>query len=340
MPDLDTGHLFLTTLAPIRNGKAASDPTMSCEQKVREALAVMPTALQSPATQNTGINSPFARNRRNHLARMFVISDVVYNGRNPQNPIVSTARGINPVNPQEIDKLNCAYLAFCADIDAVTEDGAPLPHTLSDEEQREVRKSYARQLWDTMGEELKEIYENCYGFENVKSADGFADYLDKCHVETTMPFHDYYLKLPEFNPLPVKGLLAAVLVPAGIALLALILRIFGMIDVWGMSTLAIFVVGLILAVIAAVLSVRYAISNGAKPLAPGEYDDLPSVLKALYIQQTFAEFAIDHQGADEQKLHAGFGDFLKKHKPENKWSPTQNPGVIAHHCEGGLSTRD
>lgn len=338
MPDLDTGHLFLTTLAPIKAGKAGDGSNTSCEQKVRATLAMLPTALQSPATQNTGLNSPFSRNKRTHLARMFVLGDVIYNGRNAQNPVVATAKGINPVEPQEIDKLNAAYLVFCADIDAVTEDGAPLPHNLTAEEQTEVRKSYARKLWDTMGPELEEIYRNCVGFDGVDSADGFAEYLDRCHVETTMPFHDYYLKLPKFNELSVPKLLAAILVPAGIGLLALVLWLFGMSSLLGISTLLLFILGFIIAAVAAVLSARYALSNGSKPLPPGEYDDLPSVLKALYVQQTFADFAIDHQGADADKIYEDFGAFLETHKPADKMSPTQNPGVISITAEGGLSS--
>ena len=77
MPDLDSGHIFLTTLAPIKVGKADGTNT-SFEQQVRTALAELPTALQSPATQKIGLNSPFSRNKRTHLARMFVLSNVIY----------------------------------------------------------------------------------------------------------------------------------------------------------------------------------------------------------------------------------------------------------------------
>lgn len=340
MPDLDTGHLFLTTLAPIKSGRADDASRTSFEQKVRTALAELPTALQSPATQNTGLNSPFSRNRRTHLARMFVLSDVIYNGRNPQNPIVATAKGINPVDPQEIDELNAAYLVFCADIDAITEDGAPLPKTLSKDGQKRVRNAYARELWNTMGPEIEDIYCNCVGFDGVKTADDFADYLDRCHVETTMPFHDYYLKLPKFNELPVKQLLAAVLVPAVIAVLALVLWLFGVssFPVIGTSTLLLAFVGAVIAAAAGVFGVKYAMSNGEKPLAPAEYDDLPSVLKALYVQQTFADFAIDHQGADAERLYKDFGAYLKKHKPDDRMSPTQNPGVISIAAKGGIAS--
>ncbi|MFV0303611.1 MAG: hypothetical protein ACK5IP_22545 [Paracoccus sp. (in: a-proteobacteria)] len=339
MADLDSGHLFLTTLAPIKGVGSSPGEGVSHEQKVRIALAQLPTALQSPATQGIGINSPLARNSRTHLARMFVLSDIVFNGRNRQNPIVASAKGINPVDPLPIDQLNSAYLVFCADVDAVTEDGAPLPHKLSAAQQKAVRASYARKLWDTMGTELAEIYGNCVGFDHVRTADDFAAYLDKCHVETTMPFHDYYLDLPKFNELNVKLLLAAVLVPAAVAILSLLLRIFGLLDLpmLGFSTFWTFVVAAVVTVIVALAAIGHALRNGAKPLAPAKYDDLPSVLKGLYVQQTFSDFVIENQGADPAELHRAFGDYLARHRPENKLSPTQTPGVISIKAEGGIT---
>lgn len=330
MPDLDTGHIFLTTLAPI---KTESNGTQtSYEQRARMTLAKMPTACQSPATADIKINSPFARNTRNHLARMFVLSDVVYNGRTGMNPILGTIKGVNPTDPQKVDKLNAPYLVFTADIDAITEDGQPLPTNLTAAQQKEVRAAYARKLWDTMGLEIQDIYNNCVGFEHVDTADQFADYLEKCHVETTMPFHDYYLELPKFHLLPTKPLLAAVLIPAAVAIIALLLRIFGWLDMplLGWNTLWTFLIFAALTVGIAIWAIKYATKNGEKPLAPGKYDDLPSVLKALYIQQNFSNFVVDNQGASAEDLHKDFGAFLKAHKPSDKLAPTQPPGVISY----------
>ena len=81
---------------------------------------------------------------------------------------------------------------------------------------------------------------------------------------------------------------------------------------------------------------KYALSNGAKPLAPGEYDDLPSVLKALYLQQTFSNFVIGAQGKSAKQLHADFGAFVEQHKPTNKMVPSQRPGVISITAKDGL----
>ncbi len=330
MPDLDSGHLFLTTLAPIRDSAASEHKHTSYTQAVRIALAKMPSALQSPATRKIGVNSPFARNRRTHLARMFVLNDTVFNGRTGKNAILASLSGDDPAKAQPVDRLNTSYLVFCADIDAVEEDGAPLPRDLSPQQKRRVRDAYARELWSTMEAELREIYSNCEGFDGIETADDFADYLNRCHVETTMPFHDYYLELPTFNRLPLKMLLGAVALPLILSLAALVMRLFGVMDIpgLGLDTLLAFILGLVVAAGAAVAAILYTLRNGNKPLPPGEYDDLPSVLKALYLQQHFSNFVVDTQGVSPQDLHAQFGVFLDRHKPENRREPTQPPGVI------------
>lgn len=331
MPDLDSGHIFLTIMSPIKPGAPEQNPQTSYEQQVRTALAAFPTAHQSPATDTVEFNSPFSRNTRNHLARMFVLNDVVYNGRITQDPIAAQIQGNNQMVPQPVDRLKAPYLVFCADIDAIEAEGDPLPTRLTGNAQSRVRASYARKLWETMREELISVYANCYGFDQVKSADDFAAFMEKCHVETTMPFHDYYLKLPKFHTLPLKPLLYGVLAPFLIAIVSFLFWIFGFASVpfLGWSTLATWICSFIIGVIAALIAIKYTIRNGEKPLAPATYDDLPSVLKSLYMQQNFSDFFVDHQGASAEELHSAFGDFIAAHKPENRHSKTQKPGVIS-----------
>lgn len=341
MPDLDTGHIFLTTLAPIKDGTCldaeGKSTHTSYRQMIRNALVELPVARQSPATEDQTFDSPFSRNLRTHLARMFVLDDVVYNGREGHDAIVSSLKaltgdkaGANPALPQHTDYLNCSYLVFCAEVDAVTRDGAPLPTTLSAAEQTEVRRSYAEELWRTMGAELRVIYRNCVGFDAVTDAKGFADYLERCHVETTMPFHDYYIGdvTGAFHRLPLKALAATVLIPALVALIALVLAVIGWHPGWMGNPFWWIVIAGGLACLAFVGSVKYAIANGEKPLPPGPYDDLPSVLKALYVQQRFSDLAIDLQGATPDQIHAAFGAWTRQHKPADRSGPTQVPGVI------------
>ena len=329
MPGFDSGHIFLTTLAPIRDSATGMCEHGSFTQSARIALARMPTALQSPATERMGVNSPFSRNRRTHLARMFVLNDVVYNGRAGKNALAAALTKDDPAIPQPVDRLKTSYLVFCADIDAVEQDGAPIPAKLTPEQQCRVRDAYARELWETMEPELRAVYVNCEGFGSVNTAQDFADYLDRCHVETTMPFHDYYLELPSFNLLPLQKLIWAVAVPAILAVIALFLRLFGVLHVFGINTLLLFILGVLATGVAAYFAIRHALENGNKPLPPGKYDDLPSVLKSLYLQQHFSDFVVEAQGASPQELHAQFGAFLAEHKPGNRVEPTQPPGVIS-----------
>lgn len=344
MPDLDSGHIFLTTMAPIKPGAPADAPQTSYEQRARIALAKFPTANQSPATVDDSHNSPFARNLRNHLARMFVLNDAIYNGRNTQNPIIALLSGNKQIVPQPVDRLNAPYLVFCADVDAVMNDGDPLPATLTGSQQKAVRASYARKLWETMEPELREVYSNCYGFETVNSADDFAKYLDRCHVETTMPFHDYYLELESanFNNLPVTPLAVAVLAPLLVALLSLVLWLFGVgnLPLVGWASLPTAIIAALLTGLAAYLAIRFTISNGEKPLAPATYDDLPSVLKALYMQQKFSEFYIENQGLPPDQLQAAFGAFMAEHDPYNRQVQTQKPGVISSADPRNVTLKD
>ena len=69
--------------------------------------------------------------------------------------------------------------------------------------------------------------------------------------------------------------------------------------------------------------------TGNKPFPTAPDSDLRSVLKALYLQQKFTDFAIQNQGADDTALQTNFGAFLDEHKPGDLDNPTQQPGVIS-----------
>ncbi|MEO1092901.1 MAG: hypothetical protein AAFX81_19955 [Pseudomonadota bacterium] len=333
MPNFDTGHYFLTTLAPVKAGATvAEDGTaISYLHRLRQTLAVLPTALQSPATERIGSNSPFARNRRTHLCRFAIIDDVVYNGRPRSDAIVNALRNRDPIKPEPVDRLNRPYLLFAADFDAVKEEGESLPATLSAGEQDAVRDSFGQRLWATMEPELRAVYANCEGFDAVSDGRGFADYLRRCQVETTMPFNDYWLHPPKLNELRIAPLAILVGVPLLLVLLGLVGWLFGMngIPLLGWSIAGSFWGGLVATALAVWLAYQLVLRNGAKPMPPGEYADLPSVLKSLYLQQAFADFVIAQQGASDADLHRAFGTFLKTHEPEDKMTPSQPPGVIA-----------
>jgi hypothetical protein len=84
---------------------------------------------------------------------------------------------------------------------------------------------------------------------------------------------------------------------------------------------------IVAALIAAYGVYRQTLGSAAKPLPTAPGSDLPSVLKALFIQQNFTRFAIEAQGLSDAALHARFGAFLGAVRPAEP-SPTQKPGEI------------
>jgi hypothetical protein len=207
MPNFDGGHYFLTVLAPVRAGTATTDDSVpiSCEQALRGELARLPTALQSRQSAPTGLNSPFARNKRTHFVRFSVINDVIYNGRDPSDAILNAINKVNPILPQPVDRLTSPFMLVSFDFDAASgADGE--------------RDGYLSELWSEASEELGAIFQYCFGFDTVSDGASFAAYIAKCQVETTMPFNDYWTTpppLPVFNVKPwgiVIGLGAVVFV--------------------------------------------------------------------------------------------------------------------------------
>lgn len=314
MPNFDGGHYFLTVLIPVRAG-LCSDPrtdatVTSHTQALRAALVALPTALQTPATEKIGINSPFARSDRTHFARFAILDDVAFNGRGQRDPIkVALKLAPQPSVTDPVDRLPCAYLILVADFD--TPDGSDA--ALAD---------YLGHLWSVMEPELREILAHTEGHDRAKDAAGFVRLIRACQVETTMPFTDYWQGAPPLTPLPLKKLLLPAIVSAGALVLGLVIGLFE--DDWLWLALA----GLVALPLALWFAYSRVMAAGAQPFPMAPRSDLPSVLKALYLQQHFTRFATDTQGMSPEALHAAFGEFLATHRPEDAAAPTQHRGVV------------
>ena len=304
MPNIDGGHYFLTLLAPVKTGEPVTDGGVVTTHAnlLREELANLPTAMQSPVSIDTGLVSPFARCRRTHFLRMFVLDQPMYNGRDPIDPLWNVIRKRDPLVHQTFDVLSRPWLVLATDFD------------LRPDEPDKGLRSWAEGLWTRTEAEMRAIFTHCHGFEQVNSAAGFADYVARCQVETTMSFKDYWPGRPPLNSLLWRVALPAVLL-AGLALL-----VGG-----GWWALAAAFGGL-------GLGVGYVVwllwTKGKAPFPPAPDSDLPSVLKALHVQQRFAFFAEAVQGMDADALHASFGQWVSGVRPADLDSPTQAPGVI------------
>jgi hypothetical protein len=322
MPTFDGGHYFLTVVVPIRtapvqDGTAVTSPVHA----LRKRLSLIPTAAETPACG--GGQSPFARNKRNHFARFVIIDDVAYTGRTGRNTLWGLIRGGDLAVAQPQDHLKCPFLVLVVDFDA--KSGADAE-----------RDSYLVELWSTMGQELRDIFMFCEGFESkVKDAASFAAYIAACQLETTMSFNDYYADTPTLPAWPEKPFLWA-----GIASLAVLgLGLVGCFMPSWLSWLPHPVVLVIVGAVALVAVILYAyvsiMAAGRKPFPSAPDSDLPSVLKALHLRRTFTRFVIDSQmqaagtdAASAKRLYDDFAAFVAANKPSDIGAPTQLPGVI------------
>jgi hypothetical protein len=332
MPNCDGGHYFLTVLAPVRIdtmidpvvGRSRSHPSMLAQK-----LALLPTGPQTAVSPPGAMTSPFARNRLNHLARFAIIESPNFNGRLSGNSLISMLTGVNPLKAQPVDELSTPYLLFAADVDAPGGDG---PAALA---------AYACALWETMQPDLVQIFSHCVGFSGVDSAEAFLAYLQRCQVETTLPFNDYWAdgmetgdaQLP-LGPLKATGVLAVG--AAALWLLAILANglftAFGahgrlahwtaLAAGWGVIVVPVLVGAVLLAVWALY---RWVMARGAQPFPAAPDADLASILKGLFLQQAFTRLAIEVQGLDDAALHARLDAFFETVQPDQP-APALDPG--------------
>jgi hypothetical protein len=320
MPTFDGAHYFLSVLVPIKtkpikDGQIATSPVHA----LRKCLDKVAPAAQTPAC--CGGQSPFAQSNRTHFARLVIIDDVAYPGRLGRNTLLNAITGENLTLAQSQDHLSCPFLFFAVDFDA--KSGA-------DHE----RNSYLEELWGTMEKDVREIFAFCEGFDSkVKDARSFAAYMASCQLETTMSFNDYYvdpINLPVWQSDAYKW--GAIVSAAAfvVGLVATLLLLVAALFARGLSLVGAVALGLVL--LAAYMSVMAA---GGKPFPAAPDSNLPTVLKALYLQRKFTRFAIDSQmdaaGTDEasaKKLYDDFKAFVATNKPTDIVAPTQPPGVV------------
>lgn len=299
MASVDGGHYFLTILAPVRREwvKGLHEQTTAPMILLREKLARMPTAMQTPASTASGRISNFSKSSLTHFARFAVIDRLGYNGYVAADPVLTTLRLQRPIEHRE--ELERPYLLFAAEFDAPS--GSPV---------RDLAV-YLRELWDVMQKDLVDIFQNCVGFDpdKITTAADFITYIKQCEIDTTMPFNWYWVEDPKLESLRAGTLLT------GAALTGLVLG--G--GVWWVMqdrfpTLSI-IVGVLLFLIAAVLYVAIDLKAvGDKPFPASPDGDLQTVLKALHLQTTFGRFVADYQTASDEKLYNVFGEYLEANK--------------------------
>jgi hypothetical protein len=318
MPSFDGGHYFFTAIVPVCNRGIVEHEGMKSSpiHMVREALETLPTALQSRASEEVGIQSPFARSTRTHFARIAVLDQPFYNGRDRADALISAIKGTDLLKAEACDTLACPYLLVMIDFDPADATGKGEP------------RAYFEHLWGVMAEELKAVFTYCYGFSKVKDAASFADFLLPCELDTTMPFNDYYLGAPPLPSMSKLTLAVAPLLGIAVPLIAAAMHRIS----WGMGAL----LAVVLLILGLLFDYWLVMRNGARPF-PSSGATLPRVLKALYLQQAFARFAGEQQYGDPAATGAAFRAFLETHRPRDLAAPTQPPGIIRTLFPGAAS---
>jgi hypothetical protein len=310
MPTIDGGHIFLTLLLPVRTGGAVAidGRFVPHSHALREELALLPTAQQSPETVEAGLVSPFARCRRTHFLRLVVIDQPMWNGRDPVDPLLNIALR-RPLKAQPpFDVLSRPWLLLAADIDRTP--GSP----------DDGLQDWARALWERSQAEMEAIFAHCHGFEVVDGPAAFATWLLSGRIETTMSFNGYYDGEPKLTGIRLPALLAMIAgITAGVVAIAA-----GFVSGWWLVPAAL--IGLIIGLLAAFRRVA-TVGMRAFPAFPDS--DLPTILKALWLQQRFVLFAEREQLASPSELHAAFGRFLEESQPSDITpARSQAPGVV------------
>jgi hypothetical protein len=320
MPTFDGGHCFLTALLPIKTGEVFDNAGLSCSpvHMVRDALAILPTAHQSPVTCSLEVDSPFARDPRTHFARLAVIDNVIYNGRRTTSTLLDQS---DRTVPQPLDELPCPYLMIVIDFDAPKGTDAEL-------------RAYLQNMWATVRADLDPVFRHCFGYlEKAHSAETFADYIIGCQLETTMPFNDYW-SVPPKLPAVTGRMILGTLIGCWALVMAAVLWVFiglnwGAEPAWSFAFIVEVAVLAVFALIpAAYVLYRLIMGRGLKPFPVAPHSDLPSILKALYLQRQLISFAIRMQGEGNATLHDEFGKFLRRHKVGDTSGPTQAAGTI------------
>lgn len=314
MANIDGGHYFLTTLIPLKlDPVRREDGSFTSPSHIlREVLSTLPTAQQSPACVAAGFESPFSRCTRTHFVRAVVIDQPMYNGRDGGDALLQGLRNVNLLAHEPVDNLSRPYLMFCVDLDARLDepDGG--------------LSSWAEGLWSKMEPALRAVFVSCIGFDDVTDGTAFSAWLKRCQINTTMSFNDYYVPMPDLHGYTLKDLTSRFAIGT-LTLSAL--------AAWALASAACSLWWLLATIPAAALLILVGLLwllwlKGSKPFPAGTNTDLPSVLKALHVQQRFALLAAELQGAAPALVHARFGEFLAQVRPDDTTSPTQPPGVI------------
>ncbi|MDD5037295.1 MAG: hypothetical protein PHE55_21420, partial [Methylococcaceae bacterium] len=147
--------------------------------------------------QNWGVNenSPLAKIPQTYLSRLFVLDDV-YTESLPGPSLTGAIGDLLSIKdsirktlmPRE-DHLKSRYLVFSSDFHAPGKDEGCWVRCLKSMGKPDIKlDSYLRGMWNAIEEDIRQIWGFCYGFDQVKDADGFVQYMNKCQLDVALFF--------------------------------------------------------------------------------------------------------------------------------------------------------
>jgi hypothetical protein len=137
----------LTLLCPILQGLPKKAPEGMNDQTYADLIRYQ---LQQLAVNE---ESPMAGVPNTYLSRLFVLNDVLYQGR-----------------PAILEHLKSNYLVFSSNFHGELED-------------------YLTGMWNALEREIRAILQYCVGFDRVTNVATFIEYVKACQVTTTFFFN-------------------------------------------------------------------------------------------------------------------------------------------------------
>lgn len=139
---------------PNQNGRAYGLTTLCPLQAASEhdrSTSELVRAYLSTVALDEG--SPMAKVPNTYLCRFFVLEDVLFQG-----------------HPARLEHLESKYLVFVAELHGELEP-------------------YLRGMWQNAEAFVRALFAHCIGFGEVRDAQSFVAFIEKCQVETTFYFN-------------------------------------------------------------------------------------------------------------------------------------------------------
>lgn len=347
MPSFDSGYYAFTALIPLLPDDTDwrlwrwSRQSSSVPHSLRELLSSLPTVDVPAGGGDKGGGAavtraiPFSGCDRTHFARLVVVEELAWNGREGSDTLLELLWGaLGWFDHRPADRLPCPYLLVLLDFDAPDGSSASV-------------EDYLLELWPSMEQEWTLILSHCLGFDPApgRRSQSYVELMLRHEIDSTFPYTGYAWAAQQarlwdpatgrFRSARANALPRALqLLIVWLVLLLLVLLVPALVGLGIRLTasegrlLLLLLAGLAL-LLPLLWSRLYAEAFAPWPAQPGT--DLRSVLKALFLQSRFLELVEQSQRggtAGNPSLRRRFRQFLEETQPHDVDVPSLRPGSI------------